>query len=92
MTKTPQSTHFFVPSGDDIREQTEATIGTLTPKNVVGKMLRIEAGRHVVATFVESVLRLKSEEGYLDEYLEALRHLRTSEDTFELKQINDSPT
>ena len=39
-------------------EQTEETIGTLT-EIVVGKMLRNEAERVVVATFIERVLRLK---------------------------------
>ena len=68
MTKTPLSTHFLSAlGGNDFREQTEATIGTLTPENVVGKMLRNEAGWGAVATFIERVLRLKREEGHLDD-------------------------
>ena len=64
---TAEHTFFECPRWNDFREQTEATIGTLTPENVVGKMLRNEAGWGAVATFIERVLRLKREEGHLDD-------------------------
>ena len=62
-----EHTFFECPWWNDFREQTKATIGTLTPENVVEKMLRNEAGWGVVATFIERVLRLKREEGHLDD-------------------------
>ena len=36
---TAEHTFFECPPWNDFREQTEVTIGTLTPENVVGKML-----------------------------------------------------
>ena len=38
MTNTAE--HTFCPRWNDYREQTEATIGTLTPENDVGDMLK----------------------------------------------------
>lgn len=62
---TAEHTFFECLRWTDLREQTEMTTGTLTPENVVPKMLQNGAGWGAVATFVERVLRLKREEGHL---------------------------
>ena len=51
-------------------------------------MLQNETGWGVVATFIERILSLKREKGHLDDYAEALRNLRSSEDTYKPKQVN----
>lgn len=64
---TAEHTFFQCTNRKEKLYKLEETTGSLTPENIVDRMLRNEKSWNAISHFIESVLRAKKEEGCLSD-------------------------